>query len=136
METIGAVISWVVGSALALGFAMIAMLGVLLPLAPLLLILLLPVALVVVVLRRAGVVRGRFATLAVLTLGVLILAYATDLGWPLSASNLREWVEDNREILEACGARDGAVITLEFKGGPHFGCRFQKKRDTSEDSNI
>ena len=143
IETITAVLSGLItamagllAAIFGLGVGLTVLMTVLLPVMALLMIPLIPVLIVLVLLRAIGLVRGRLATLVVFIALIFVMATGTHMFWAQGLQSLRDWIDDSREVLEACAAQDSADISLEFGGGPHFTCVVQKKRDTSADAHI
>lgn len=144
LATIGAVIgglfaaiAGLFAAILGLGLGLAAMAAILGPLLLILLIPLIPVMLVVILLRKLGFVRGRFATFLAFLICVALLIAGANYYWSRGVTSAQNWLDDNREMLEACAAQDGATITLEFNDGtPYFTCNLRKKRGTSDDTHI
>jgi len=139
MAVLGGLLNAMVGLLAAifgLGIGLTVLMTVLLPVMALFMIPLIPVLVVLVLLRAIGLVRGRFLTLVVFIALIFVMVGGTHVFWAQGLQSLRDWIDDSREVLDACTAQGGADIRLEFGGGPHFTCVLQKKQDTSANAHI
>jgi len=122
-----------------LGLGIGALMAIMLPLLLIALLPLLAVLLVVWILRRLGVLRGRFAGVVAVLAGLGLLAGVGYYGWTHSGFPLPRWLDDKRRLLESCNSRDGKSITIERDAdGIHFSCHAGPARPTQpqDDANI
>lgn len=108
---------------LGLSIGAAAMVASMLPILVLLLIPLLPLLLILWILRRFGLFRGRAALVVVLLLAVGLAISGAGYGWQRGVQAARRWMEDNRDVMEACNSQSGASLSLESdEDGWHLVC--------------
>jgi hypothetical protein len=123
-----------------LGLGLGALMLVLLPLLALALIPLVPVLLVVALLRRLAIVRGRLASFAAVLIGLLLLGVGAELGWGGRLTALHHWLDDNRKQMQICKLHGRSVTVLRDQDGVHISCGLNRGRTRPspppEDANI
>lgn len=120
LDFIGGVIAGLIGVIAALfgiGIGIGAMLLALAPLLIVLLILLLPVLIVVSILRRIGILSGPFLTLIAIVAGVFLLMGGAHHLWASKADQMKAWLDDKRDQLEACRKDGDSDVTIIMNGG-------------------
>lgn len=90
---------------------------------------LLPLLLLLWILHRLGLIQGCLASLAVLFAGLVLLLALAYFIWSPSVGEMQSWLEEHRELVEACRAKNGALSFELQDGHPRFTCILPKQRD-------
>jgi hypothetical protein len=118
-----ALLAGLFATVLGLSIGAAAIVAALLPILLLLLIPLLPLLLILWILRCCGLFRSRKALIVVVLLAVLLALGGGGYGWRHGVQAVRSWVDDNRDIMEACTGHPGASLTLDSdEDGWHLVC--------------
>jgi hypothetical protein len=124
LSSVGGLLTALVGLIVGLFGLSIGLALVIAVMAPVLIVLLLPALLMVILLRKFGIVRTRRASFIAMLLCIAVLVSAMRGLWALNPFDLPSWLDAQQMLLEACGDQDQPQVTIvPSDQGLEFTCK-------------